>query len=92
MTLDPPNGTGASPGHPPGFDAARYWHFLEDWEVSDEDKSEFLRIMWALMNGFVDLGFGVDSVSLLLRQWAESASEDRADMVSSDHNPQENKE
>ncbi|MGB7433196.1 MAG: hypothetical protein WA921_12090 [Ahrensia sp.] len=41
------------------IDYALYAHYLENSDLSDEQKQEFLTTLWNLIVGFVDLGFGV---------------------------------
>ena len=43
-------------------DYERYAHFLEDSDLSDEDKARFLETIWKIVVSFVDLGFGVHPV------------------------------
>lgn len=40
-------------------DYEKYAHFLEDAELSEAQKREFLQTLWNIIVGFVDLGFGV---------------------------------
>ena len=41
------------------FDASHYEHLLEDEDIDDAAKHEFLAMMWNIMVCFVDLGFEV---------------------------------
>ena len=49
-------------------DYEKYEHFLEDADLSEDQKREFLQALWQIIVGFVDLGFGVHPV-----QQAENA-------------------
>lgn len=40
-------------------DYERYAHFLEDADLSEEQKLEFLQALWNVIVEFVSLGFGV---------------------------------
>lgn len=40
-------------------DYERYAHFLEDSDLTEEQKREFLQTLWNIIVNFVDLGFGV---------------------------------
>ena len=40
-------------------DYKKYAHFLEDTDLSEIQKREFLQALWQIIVGFVDLGFGV---------------------------------
>ncbi|WOI53000.1 hypothetical protein [Parvularcula sp. LCG005] len=55
------------------MDAQRYLHHLEDWDISEDEKHEFLTIIWNLMVGFVDLGFRPDA-SRLVQHFSEQAA------------------
>jgi hypothetical protein len=50
----------------PPFDPEKYRAFLEDTELSHEQQTEYLKVLWSIMITFVDLGFGVDSVQQAL--------------------------
>jgi hypothetical protein len=50
----------------PPFDPEKYRSFLEDTELSHEQQSEYLKVLWSIMTAFVELGFGVDSVQQAL--------------------------
>ena len=43
-------------------DYEKYLHFLEDADISDQDKREFLQTLWGIICEFVSLGFGVHPV------------------------------
>ena len=36
-----------------------YQHYLDDSDLTDEQKREFLDVLWSIIVSFVDLGFGV---------------------------------
>ncbi|HZF28328.1 MAG TPA: hypothetical protein VE907_04380 [Gammaproteobacteria bacterium] len=59
----------------PVFDASKYSHYIEDPDLTDAQKEEFLRTLWWIMAAFVDLGFGVDSVQRVLPGLSELTSE-----------------
>jgi hypothetical protein len=44
------------------LDTSLYQHYLEDSNLSDEEKREVLQMLWNLICEFVYLGFGVTSV------------------------------
>ena len=48
----------------PNFDPARYLEQMADIDISEAEKNELLLILWDIMSRFVELGFGVDSLSL----------------------------
>lgn len=43
----------------------RYMPHMEEFNISEEQKMEFLETLFNIMKTFVDLGFGLDSVQLL---------------------------
>jgi hypothetical protein len=50
----------------PPFDPEKYLGYLEDTELSREQRIEYLKVLWSIMTTFVELGFGVDSVQQVL--------------------------
>lgn len=58
------------------FDAEKYLKHAEDFDLTEAQKTEFLRTLWDIMATFVRLGFGVESV---LPALFESASRHAAD-------------
>jgi len=48
-----------------GFDPNDYLAQIKDFELSEAEKIEFLMILWDIMKRFVELGWALDSVSLL---------------------------
>lgn len=57
----------------PGFDAERYLPLIDEMEITEEQKREFLGTLWNIMVAFVDLGFGVDSVQRLFPELFDEA-------------------
>lgn len=43
-----------------------YREFLDEYELSEEQKHELLQTLWWIMVSFVDVGFGIDSVQRCL--------------------------
>lgn len=66
---------------PPPFDAAKYRQHLEGLDLTEEQQAELLTILWRILATFVDLGFGVDSVQMLLPALADASAEDEADQL-----------
>lgn len=73
-------------GPVPDLDLGRYKPYLEDSDLSDAEKAEFLSALWSIMVGFVDLGFGVDSVQRLFPEIFENAPEAHEDTLESRQN------
>ena len=44
------------------FDKERYLSELEDTDLTEEQKIEMLQALWSIVEAFVDLGFGVNSI------------------------------
>lgn len=55
------------------FEAGKYLEYMEDFEMTDAQKAEFLRVLWEIMATFVRLGFDVDSVLPRFKQASENA-------------------
>ena len=55
------------------FNAEDYTQYLGDNDLSDEQKAELLQTLWNIMNAFVDIGWGVDSVQWFLPELFEDA-------------------
>lgn len=49
---------------PPTVD--EYREYLDEFEITEEQKTELLSTLWWIMVSFVDMGFGVDSVQRCL--------------------------
>ena len=49
-------------GSPLVFDVTRYLSYVEDADVSEAQAKELLESLWAIVVGFVDLGFGVSPI------------------------------
>lgn len=48
------------------IDYEKYEHYLEDTDLTDEQKQEFMKALWNIIVNFVDLGFGVHPVQQAL--------------------------
>lgn len=71
------------------FDAGKYLEHANDFEMSEEEKAELLSILWSIMCSFVELGFSLDSVSLLELCAHQDADEVKALPASTDGNQQD---
>lgn len=58
------NETGAPVSDPLSgeFDPAEFVHFLEETDWSDDEKAEYVRLVWNVMCQFVALGFDVHPI------------------------------
>lgn len=52
-----------------------YRHHLEGSGLTEAEQNELLAALWKIMCGFVDLGWSVDAVSLVLGQTSPSAKD-----------------
>src|SRR5262245_61697551 len=62
-------------------DYGEYLPELADYDLSESQKIEYLRTLWQIMCGFVDLGWGVDAVNLALPGLAKISLETRENEV-----------
>ncbi len=46
------------------LDVDYYQSFLEDPQLSDDQKHELIETLWTIMVQFVDLGFGIEATQL----------------------------
>ncbi|MCW5625508.1 MAG: hypothetical protein KIT73_12400 [Burkholderiales bacterium] len=58
----------------PPLDLDKYREEVEAPELTREQQDELLRTLWWIMAAFVDLGFGVDSVTRLFPDFNEASS------------------
>ena len=64
---------------PGDVDLDPYRKHIADLELSDEEATEFLAILWNIMSHFVDLGFECDAASLVQYLTHERCGKTRAD-------------
>lgn len=55
-------------------DLQRYLPEVAGEFVSEEDAIEYLRTLWNIMCAFIDLGWGVDSIHLVLPELVKTSS------------------
>ena len=56
-------------------DYEKYAHLLDDPDLSEDQKREFLQAVWNIITNFVDLGFGVHPVQLACGESKNSCGE-----------------
>jgi hypothetical protein len=49
-------------------DVEKYRHYLDEYDLTEEQKLEFLVTLKQMISHFVDLGFGRDATSLALNK------------------------
>jgi hypothetical protein len=64
--------------NPPDFDMDKYMKMAGEFDMSEEEKRELILTLWNIMSRFVELGFGLDSVSILEAEKARKASAEAA--------------
>lgn len=62
-----------------------YLPYLENEDIPEEQKRELIKTLWAIMVGFVDLGFGLHPVQQVCGEQEKALADAIADMVSCDH-------
>jgi hypothetical protein len=67
------------------FDPQEFAHFLAKTDLTEDQKIEYIRIVWSLMCAFVDLGWGVDSIHFALPELAEISSDAPEDALKSSY-------
>lgn len=66
-------------------DYERYAHFLDDTDLSEDDKRQFAQAIWSLIFDFVSLGFGVHPLQQARNgqdKSAKSLPSDLSDLIS----------
>jgi len=67
------------------LDVALYQHLLDDSDMTDAEKHEFLEALWSIIVAFVDLGFGIHPVQQVLDGGSgKPGSEDKVRASASD--------
>lgn len=52
------------------LDVSLFEEYLADSSLTDDQKREFLEVLWSIIVGFVDLGFGIHPVQQALPEGA----------------------
>lgn len=60
------------------FDEEKYLPELADADLTEEQKIAMLQALWSIMQAFVDLGFGVNSIHSFFPEIAAKTSEAEA--------------
>lgn len=75
------NGSSSSLSGVLGFDPEDYMHHMEDFDMSPGQKRDALYALWHIMATIVDIGFGLDTVHIVLPNIFENASRDSRKLV-----------
>jgi len=65
------------------FDANKYLSFVEEFDLTLDEKVDLLHTLWKMMSSFADRAWGVDPVQLL-PAWREFASAHAPDQLTID--------
>jgi len=60
-----------------------YRHHLDDFDLTEEQQNELLLSLWHIMSTLVDIGWGVDTVQLLLPDIFAKVAPDSEKLVES---------
>lgn len=61
---------------PPRLQAEKYKAHLDEMDLSDHQARELLETLWSIMVTFVDIGWGVDSLTIAMPGIFEAESKD----------------
>ena len=69
---------------PPAFNAAKYKADVSEFDFTEEQAAAFLKALWSIMCGFVELGISYDVCGQLTRE-AEQVLTNGAGSIDSGH-------
>ena len=72
--------------HTLSIDWELYGSYLDQSDLSDDQKREFIESLWSIVVSFVDLGFGIAPVQVACEQNTNSTLRLPADLLFSDDN------
>lgn len=67
------------------FQAERYLEYVDNFDMTEAQKTEFLKILWNLMATFVRMGFGVESVLPSIFEKASALAGDGLEQIIPTH-------
>ena len=65
----------------PTLNPEGYREYLEDFDLDEAEQNELLIVLWNIMRSFVEMGFGLNSVQMLLPAIAENSGKSVSDSV-----------
>lgn len=71
-------------GLPPKLDPDEYMDCLEGFNLSTAQKHDVLHALWHIMGTVVDIGFGLDTVHIVLPETFEKASPESTKLLDRD--------
>ena len=70
------------------LDPDKYRDDLKELDLTEEEENAFLETLWNIMRTFVELGWGLDSVQMILAAKEEFSRADSANTVETKETPQ----
>ena len=61
------------------IDVEKYQSYLDDANISDEQKTEMIEILWSIVVSFVDMGFGIHPVQQVMQNRQNQIQEEKED-------------
>lgn len=55
------------------FDAQEFAHFLDESDLTHDQKLEYIQTIWSIVLQFIDMGFGIHPLQQACGQFAEEA-------------------
>ena len=82
------NGLAVKPDQPTALtlDLKLYEGYLEDCDLTEDQKHEFIETLWNIVVSFVDMGFELHPLQQVGEKNTELAAPDSADVVKSNNN------
>lgn len=71
----------------PQFDAEEFREFIDKIDATEEEKIEYLQLLWKIAITFVDISFGVDSTQQIVASRAEIDSPQESRLLQIDNYP-----
>ncbi len=67
------------------LDIEKYIDQFSEFDLTEEQKVDVLKALWQIMSRFVEMGFGLDSVSLACEQKGKTTGLERDILLESDY-------
>lgn len=74
------------------FEPDEYRDDMKDFDMSKEKQDEVLECLWHIMGSLVDLGWGVNTIQILLPEIFEKASQDSDTLIKQECNQEKGKD
>ncbi len=65
------------------FEPDDFRHHLNEFDLNEEQQTELLQSLWTIMNTLVDIGWGVDTVQILLPEFYKDVAPDSEKLLES---------